>query len=202
MNYNILSIVHILALLWAQAVLSTRDLPSIALPILATTENVESDKVAFYYAQKPLLIGNDGSADKGGIHVYNIDGRSGDAALTEVFAKSTGRTKVVSAVYSVAEDDYIVTFSTPEHTLRFYELPSGKEVKSASKFILAEFSALCPWRSPVTNEQYIYLFGKKEVRMYILQERNGGFQAVEVLSTPEMSRLMLTDAGHVIRPAH
>jgi len=165
----------------SQAIIRARDLPSVSLPILATTPNVESDKVFFSYGKKPLFIGNDGSADLGGIHVFDVLASSKTPdKLPEIYSKITGRTKVVSAVYSVDDEDYIVTFSTPEHLLRFYELPSGKEVKSATKFILAEFSALCSWRSPVTNAVYIYLFGKKEVRMYLLKEEKSGFAAVEV----------------------
>lgn len=162
----------------SQAVLRTRDLPSVSLPILATTPNVESDKAFFSYGRKPLFIGNDGSADLGGLHVFEIT--QSQSKIPEIYSKVTGRTKVVSAVYSVDGGDYIVTFSTPEHLLRFYELPSGKEVKSATKFILAEFSALCSWRSPETNAVYIYLFGKKEVYQYLLKEGKDGFEAVKV----------------------
>ena len=150
--------------------------PLVSLPILASTVNVESDKVFFRYSPKPQLIGNDGSAENGGFHVYNIEKKT----LPEAWAKITGRTKVVSAVYGVNKKDYLVTFSTPEHTLRFFDLVSKKEI--ISKFILAEFSALCGWRSPVTGEQYIYLFGKKQVRMYLLQTRKSEFEVVEVTS--------------------
>jgi 3-phytase len=163
----------------SQALLPRRAIPSVPLPILATSPNVESDKVNFYYGKKSLLVGNDGSADLGGIHVFAPTDIS-KGKFPEVFSKVTGRTKVVSTVYSVGGEDYLVTFSTPEHLLRFYELPSGKEVKSAEKFILAEFSALCTWRSPTTNAQYIYLFGKKEVRVYLLREKKNGVEAVEV----------------------
>lgn len=167
--------------------------PSISLPVLAITPNVESDKVNFYYSssspssspqqqQNPLLIGNDGSADRGGVHVYNLNPiQRPSSPLSEAFSKVTGRTKVVLSVYGVGGRDCLATFSTPEHTLRFYELPSGEELTSARRFIRAEFSALCAWRSPETNAQYVYLFGKKEVRIYLLQEeKKGGFKTVEV----------------------
>lgn len=186
----------------SQALLRARDLPSISLSILATTQNVESDKVFFAYERKSLLIGNDGSADLGGLHVFDIENQS-NGKIPEIYSKITGRTKVVSAVYSVDDEDYIVTFSTPEHLLRFYELPSGKEVKSASKFILAEFSALCSWRSPVTNAAYIYLFGKKEVRMYLLKENKGSFEAVEVcFSRFLVAGIWLTSEGDIICSPH
>jgi len=164
---------------FSQALISRQAVSSVSLPILATSPNVESDKVSFYYGKKPLLVGNDGSAGLGGLHVFSPTERSKGRFL-ELFSKVTGRTKVVSTVYSIGEEDYLVTFSTPEHLLRFYELPSGKEVKNSEKFILAEFSALCGWRSPQTNAQYIYLFGKKEVRMYLLREQKHGVEAVEV----------------------
>jgi 3-phytase len=107
-------------------------------------------------------------------------GSGSDKRIPEIYSKVTGRTKVASILHGVDNNDYIVTFSTPEHLLRFYELPSGKEVKTATKFILAEFSALCGWRSPETNAQYIYLFGKKEVRMYLLDVEKRNFRVVEV----------------------
>ena len=168
----------------SQAILRTRDLPSVSLPLLATTPNLESDKVFFSYGKKPFFLGNDGSADLGGIHVFDFASQLQPAQkIPEVYSKVTGRTKVVSAAYQVDDGDYIVTFSTPEHLLRFYELPGGKEVRSATKFILAEFSALCTWRSPETNAVYIYLFGKKEVQMFLLKEGKDGFEAVKVCLT-------------------
>ncbi|KAH8597188.1 hypothetical protein B0O99DRAFT_618200 [Bisporella sp. PMI_857] len=157
-----------------------RAAPPASLPILASTTTVESDKVFFYYASQPQLIGNDGSADKGGFHVYDINSAGNGTSLPEAYATVTGRTKVVSAVYDVNGADHLVTFSTPEHTLRFYDLATREEV--ASKFILAEFSALCGWQSPATGEQYIYLFGKKQVKMYLLQTNENGFEPVEVVS--------------------
>jgi len=155
-------------------------LPSVSLAILASTVNVESDKVFFYYASSPQLIGNDGSAENGGFHVYDIKDTKSATSLPQAWATITGRTKVVSAVYGVNSKDYLVTFSTPEHTLRFYDLKSKKE--KVSKFILAEFSALCTWRSPDTGEQYLYLFGKKQVRMYLLQPKRSLFEVLEVTS--------------------
>lgn len=172
----------------SQAVLRTRDLPSVSLPILATTPNVESDKVVFSYGRKPFFIGNDGSADLGGIHVFDIT--QSQRKTPEIYSKVTGRTKVLSAVYSVDGENYIVTFSTPEHLLRSYELPSGKEAKSATKFILAEFSALCSWRSPETNAVYIFLFGKKEVHQYLLKEGKDGFEAVKVSYSIKRARFV------------
>lgn len=180
----------------SQASLSRRDLPSVSLPLLATSPNVESDKVNFYYGKKPLLIGNDGSADLGGLHVFSPTELSG-GKFPELYSKVTGRTKVVSTIYAIDGDDYLVTFSTPEHLLRFYQLPSGKEIRSAEKFILAEFSALCVWRSPTTNAQYIYLFGKKEVRMYLIREKWNSVEAVEVSPVMSLSMKSSDDPGNV-----
>lgn len=176
--YGVLSCIQSVLI---QALALNADIPSTSLSILATTSNVEADKVAFYHDKEPILIGNDGSAHLGGFHVFSPSDKS-EGKIPELYSKITGRTKVVTTVYSVGKEDYLVTFSTPEHLLRLYQLPSGKEIVNAQRFILAEFSAVCGWRSPITNAQYIYLFGKKEVKIFLVRQRSEAVEVVEVCS--------------------
>lgn len=132
---------------------------------VTATGDVESDWTVAYYAKEPLLLGNDGGPDKGGLHVYSLD-----ASLPEVTSLVIGRTKLVITVYSVGGRDYAVTIAAPDSIIRVYEVPSFS-LESEFK-LLGDWSALCPWRSKAGN-QYFFLFGKRQAVQFLIRDRDG-----------------------------
>ena len=154
-------------------------LPESTLSIDATTGEIEGDKsVVYYNSTPPQLVGNDGSAVSGGFRTWELT--TPGERLKELSAEATGRTKLVTVVYSIQGVDYIITLSQSDQNLRWFNLQTGEELASARKYILGDFSSLCQWRSPDSGLQYVYLFGKKEVRMYLLDGRGSAPKTVEV----------------------
>lgn len=150
----------------------------IDVPVTAYTSEVESDWTAVYYSKKePLLIGNDGGPDKGGFHVYSLDTKS---PLTEVTARRSGRSKLVTTAYDVGGRDLLVTIAQPDSVVRAFEMPSFKQIKSADLTVLGDWSALCSWKSDAGND-YIYLFGKNQaVQLLVRETKKKSVEFVEV----------------------
>jgi 3-phytase len=142
------------------------------LPVSALTSEVESDWSSVYYSKTPLLVGNDGSAASGGWLAWKLD--SG-APLSKVHAETPGRTKIVTTIHGRDDDDkqtgLVVSIGQPDSILRAWELPDFKEVKSARRLVLGDWSALCSWKSPSGND-YLYLFGKKEAKMFLVRKED------------------------------
>lgn len=90
----------------------------------------------------------------------------------------------MTVVYAIQGADYIITLSQSDQNLRWFNVKTGEELDSGRKYILGDFSSLCQWRSPDSGLQYIYLFGKKEVRMYLLDGRGLAPKTVEVKRNP------------------
>ena len=157
-------------------------LPTIDLPISATTVEIAPDYSDVYYAEdaeKSLLLGNDGSAATGGFRTWSLD----DAQpLKEVDRRTYGRTKTARFVYGVAGKDLVVTIAAPDSLIRLFEVDGLKEVTSAQKKMLGDWSAICPWRSPKTGWQYIYLFGKHRAVQLVIREKDEKLEVLEVRS--------------------
>lgn len=151
--------------------------PEVDLPISATTADVESDISAVYYSSRPLLLGNDGSAATGGFHAWSLD--SNASTLPEVSAKTGGRSKLVAAVYDVGKKDLIVTIAMPDSVLRVFDA-EGKGAQVAEKKAIGDWSALCPWKSAQSGNQYFYLFGKKQAVQYLVRKKEKKVEIVEV----------------------
>lgn len=148
----------------------------IDLPISARTPENDGDNTAVYQSSSnPLLLGNDGSAT-GGFHIFSLDGSS---PLEEVSAQTTGRSKLVPTVYNVGGKDLIVTISQPDNVLRVFDIEGVKEIEMAAKSAIGDWSALCTWKSLESGEQYLYLFGKKQVVQHLIRE-SIGFEIIEV----------------------
>lgn len=147
------------------------------LPISASTPDVESDISAVYYSSHPLLFGNDGSAATGGYHAWSLD--SNAAILPEVSAKTGGRSKLVVPVYGVGKKDLIITIAMPDSVLRVFDA-GNKGAQLAEKKNIGDWSALCPWKSAESGNQYFYMFGKKQAIQYLVRQREKKFEVVEV----------------------
>jgi 3-phytase len=143
----------------------------------AYTSEVESDWTTVYYSDhNPLLIGNDGGPDKGGFHVYDLTSKS---PLQEVTAKTPGRSKLVTTVYDVDDQDILVTIAQTDSVLRAYEMPEFKQINDADFKVLGDWSALCSWKSPAGND-YVYLFGKGQAVQLLVRESKKSLEFVEV----------------------
>lgn len=85
----------------------------------------------------------------------------------------------MTTIYDIFGKDYIATINMPDSILRFFKVEYegkskigkpdlGKAIEA--KTILGDWSAICTWKSRVTGGQYLYLFGKKKVVMFVVRE--------------------------------
>ncbi|KAH7105516.1 hypothetical protein BKA62DRAFT_766877 [Auriculariales sp. MPI-PUGE-AT-0066] len=168
----------LLALAAARVAAQTR----VSVTLRATTAGeIASDKAAFYYPSSNtsdvLVVGNDGAAT-GGISVWTVTGT--DAVLPEPIFHKTGRTKLVGVLYGLADKDWIVTLAQSDSFLRFFDVDTQNELEEARFKVWGDYSALCGWRSADSGMQYIYIFGKKQVKVYMVHEKDNGLKVLEV----------------------
>ncbi|KAF7531888.1 hypothetical protein G7054_g8488 [Neopestalotiopsis clavispora] len=152
-----------------------------------TADEVASDWSAVYYSDSsssvPLLLGNDKGAASGGIRAWALDLEPSNATLPAVAHQTPGRTKVLTTVYGVGNRDLVVTVADPDSIVRLFDASTLEVVDDSLKKVLGAWSALCSWRSPVSGEQYLYLFGKKQGIQFLLRAVDeGGFELVEIQS--------------------
>jgi 3-phytase len=145
-------------------------------PISARTSDIESDWSAVYYGRSPLLIGNDGSAGSGGFRAWDLNSGT---PMSEIIKKSPGRTKLVTSVYEVDDKDYLVTIDQPESHLKLYDFDQLDRREKASKKVLGDWSAICPWKSKAGN-QYVFLFGKKQAIQFLLRDGENDLEIIEI----------------------
>ncbi|KAJ6445137.1 PhyL [Purpureocillium lavendulum] len=150
---------------------------SIAVNVSAITDTVTSDWTATFYAtREPLLLGNDGAPDTGGIRAYSLDSTP---PLREHASVVVGRTKLVTVVYDVGGKDLAITIAQPDSIMRVFELPELVPINDAQHELLGDWSALCAWKSK-TGNQYVYLFGKHQAVQLLLRTKHGKTNIVEV----------------------
>lgn len=143
----------------------------VEVPVSALTSAFESDWTSVFYGEKPLVLGNDGTAAAGGWRAFDLNSAT---PLTETHAETPGRrTKLVTAIHG-RDDDHktvglAVSIAQPDSILRAWELPDFKEVESAETKVLGDWSSLCAWKSP-SGGDYIYLFGKKEAKVFFIRK--------------------------------
>lgn len=155
-------------------------LPTVELPISATTVEIAPDYSDVYYAEdagKSLLLGNDGSAATGGFRTWSLDDNQ---PLKEVDRRTHGRTKTARFLYGVAGRDLVVTVAAPDSLIRLFDVDGLEEITSAQKKVLGDWSAICPWRSLETGWQYIYLFGKSKTVQLVIREKDEELEILEV----------------------
>lgn len=122
-------------------------------------------------------MGNDGAAT-GGFNTWEVLPTS-NGTLTNPTFHNTGRTKLVNVVYSISGKDWIVTLAQSDSYLRFFDVETQSELESARTKIWGDYSAMCGWRAP-SGAQYIYIFGKKVVKVYLLQDKTQQVNVLEV----------------------
>lgn len=146
--------------------------------ISARSSEVDSDWTAvFYDVARPLLIGNDGGASTGGFHVFDLNG---NGSLPEKQHETPGRTKLVTTAYGISEKDLIVTIAMPDSYFRLYDASTAELVGEPLTHTLGDWSALCTWKSQTSGEQYLYLFGKSQAVHFLLREREGSYELIEI----------------------
>ncbi|PGG95897.1 3-phytase [Blastomyces parvus] len=153
-------------------------------PVHSLTQEVEGDFSLVYYGKNgdPLLVGNDASAATGGWRSWNLVADPTTSILPELVTSVHGRTKAIGLMYDVGGIDIIVSIAATDSVLRVYETSDPKERPSNQKVMLGDWSALCPWRSPKTGNQYFYLFGKKQAVQFIVRKQGNKFEILEVQS--------------------
>ncbi|OQD65239.1 hypothetical protein PENPOL_c006G08991 [Penicillium polonicum] len=147
------------------------------LPITAQSPEVDSDLSAIYYGssfRKSLLVGNDGSAATGGIQSFSL------TDMHEVASRTPGRTKVTGVMYGVGKKDIILSVGAPDSLIRVFDIDGTKEITSAQKKALGDWSSLCTWRSPSSGGHYFFLFGKKEGIQFLVREDDDEIEILEV----------------------
>jgi 3-phytase len=162
---------------WATAFLSLVTAQNATIELQPIATDFDSDNAAFYYAQSPLLIGNDGSAADGGFRTFST---SNSTRFKEVSHQKTGRSKVVVPVYDVGGRDVIVNIPAPDSIFRAFEATDMKEITSARKNQLGDWSVARVWRSQISGENYIFLFGKKMVVQLLIRDRDDDVEFLEV----------------------
>lgn len=149
--------------------------PTTTVNITTISGNVEADWTDVYYGRKPLLLGNDGGAESGGLRAYGFD--DGEA-LPEVQSLYTGRTKTLTVVHDVGGRDLAISIAAPESKMHVFELPSLKKL-NAEFDLLGDWSAMCSWKSQSDN-QYVFVFGKKQAVQFLVRNKKKGVDLVEV----------------------
>ena len=150
---------------------------------ISTLGKIASDKVAWFYPTPSInasgvqLVGNDGAAT-GGFDIWRVAPDS-NGTLSNPIVHKTGRTKLIHIVYSVAGKDWVATLAQSDSFLRLFDMGTQSELDSARTKVWGDYSAMCGWRAP-SGAQYIYIFGKKTVKVYLLQDGSDRVNVLEV----------------------
>jgi len=166
---------------------------------IATSGKIASDKVAWFYPtpstnSEVLLVGNDGAAT-GGFITWEV-ALASNGTLSNPIVHKTGRTKLIQVVYSIAGKDWIATLTQSDSYLRLFDVGTNSELESARTKVWGDYSAMCGWRAP-SGAQYIYIFGKKAVKVYLLQDGSDRVHVLEVCPTPFCPKFVKTDSSSV-----
>ena len=176
------SLVCALGLIWSAPLVFGQSPTPLNVPI-STFGKLASDKVAWFYPTPSidgsgvLLVGNDGAAT-GGFDIWKVTSASNNTLSSPIVHK-TGRTKLIHIVYSIAGKDWITTLAQSDSFLRLFDMKTQSELESARTKVWRDYSAMCGWRAP-SGAQYIYIFGKKAVKVYLLQDGNDRVNVLEV----------------------
>jgi len=159
------------------------DTPVIPLPITVKTTPIAADKPAILYPKSgkgsPFLIGSDGSA-AGGIKIFNLSNEISSPSLNQLAEYATGRTKLATTIYDISGEDFIAAIDMPDSVFRLFQVDHDGKPKDGRPYlgkvievrtVLGDWSAICAWRSVVTGRQYLYLFGKRKVVMFVVSGR-------------------------------
>ncbi|EMR62810.1 putative 3-phytase protein [Eutypa lata UCREL1] len=150
----------------------------VELPILARIDEADSDWTAVIYdAENPSIVGNDGGAASGGFRIFRLNGEN---PLPEAKHETPGRTKLVTTVYDIQEQDIIVTIAQTDSFFRLYNASSFEQIGQPLAKTLGDWSALCAWKSQTSGEQYLYLFGKSQAVQFLLRGQEGSLDITEI----------------------
>ncbi|ORY01421.1 hypothetical protein BCR34DRAFT_493881 [Clohesyomyces aquaticus] len=164
-----------IACFWAS--LSFTRARSVNVNLVPAATGFEPDNTVFYYSTNPFLLSNDGGAESGGYLVFDL---SNTSSLTEKSYQKTGRSKVIAPVYSIGSRDLFVTIAAPDSIMRVFDATTITEIPRARKKILGDWSNLCAWRSSDSGQQYLFLFGKKQVVQLLVRTHHQDPELVEI----------------------
>lgn len=157
---------------------SVKAVSEVELPILARIDEADSDWTAVIYdAENPSIVGNDGGAASGGFRIFRLNGEN---PLPEAKHETPGRTKLVTTVYDIQEQDIIVTIAQTDSFFRLYNASSFEQIGQPLAKTLGDWSALCAWKSQTSGEQYLYLFGKSQAVQFLLRGQEGSLDITEI----------------------
>lgn len=157
---------------------SVKAVSEVELPISARIDEADSDWTAVIYdAENPGLVGNDGGAASGGFRIFRLNGEN---PLPEAKHETPGRTKLVTTVYDIQEQDIIVTIAQTDSFFRLYNASSFEQIGQPLAKTLGDWSALCAWKSQTSGEQYLYLFGKSQAVQFLLRGQEGSLDITEI----------------------
>ena len=164
---------------------------------ISTSGKIASDKVAWFYptssinASDVLLVGNDGAAS-GGFNTWAV-ALASNGTLPNPIVHKIGRTKLIHIVYSIAGKDWIATLAQSDSYLRIFDMGTNSELESSRTKVWGDYSAMCGWRAP-SGAQYIYIFGKKVVKVYLLQDGSDRIHVLEVCPSHFCPKFVNTDS--------
>lgn len=93
----------------ASATASTVNISSFSSP--------ESDWATVYYAESPLLIGNDASPATGGFHAWPLTSALSEESIADVY---TRRSSLTLPLYDLGGRDLLLTLSEPDSLLHLF----------------------------------------------------------------------------------
>ncbi|PGH27738.1 hypothetical protein AJ80_00525 [Polytolypa hystricis UAMH7299] len=157
---------------------AAKEVPEVTLSLLAKATGFEADTSYFYYSSSPLLIANDGGAATGGFRAFSVSGSGTE--FPEKVHKTTGRSKIATPVYDIGGQDLLLTIASPDSVLRAFTISGFSEVEKARLTVLGDWSTMCSWRSQKSGEQYVFLFGKKEAKQFLVRNLRKRVQVLEV----------------------
>ena len=162
-------------LAWTATISSLVTAQQANVTLIPAATGFKAENTGFVYSASPLLAANDKGAADGGFRIFAV---ANGSTFKQISHLKTGRSKVVVPVLDIDGRDLIVNIPSPDSLIRVFDSRTGEMLKSNDKKQLGDWSTACVWRSPISGESYIFLFGKKMVVQLLVR---GAAKHVEVL---------------------
>ncbi|RMZ68263.1 phytase [Pyrenophora seminiperda CCB06] len=169
------------SLAWTAAVLSLVAGKEAVVTLVPAAIGFKAENTGFVYGASPLLVANDKGAEDGGFRTFTI---SNGSTFEQKSHPKTGRSKIVVPIFGIGGRDLIVNVPSPDSLIRVYDATTGGAVESNDKEQLGDWSTACAWRSPVSGESYMFLFGKKMVVQFLIRGTSKRVEVLEVHTFP------------------
>lgn len=150
---------------------------NVEVTVVPAAVGFEADNTAFQYSSPPLLIANDGSAADGGFRAFESPSLYQWAPKAHL---KTGRSKIALPINNVDGRNIVVTVAATDSIMRVFGTRKFSEIEEARKKILGDWSTLCSWRSALSGNIYLFLFGKKMAVQLLVRSHGRTIQILEV----------------------